>query len=142
MPSLKDLATNLANYNYYSGVGTFDANRLPFGRDKVGGGDSNQPFVVRKIDQRWSPSNFNDSLTPFGAVTTLTRTVADVVRVSKFMFTTVQGPLFLLKQTGLQRMNPNIRQIDASPAGGKGTIRTQTYNPLGCLLYTSDAADD
>ena len=131
MPSLKDLATNLANYNYYSGVGTFDANRLPFGRDKVGGGDSNQPFVVRRIDQRWSPSNFNDSLTPFGAVTTLTRTVADVVRVSKFMFTTVQGPLFLLKQTGLQRMNPNIRQIDANPLGGKVTIRTQTYNPLG-----------
>jgi len=131
VPSLKDLATNLANYNYYSGVGTFDANRLPFGRDRAGDGDSNQPFVVRKIDQRWSPSNFNDTLTPFGAVTTVTRTIADVVRVSKFLYTTIQGPLFLLKQTGLQRMNPNIRQIDASPAGGKGTIRTQTYNPLG-----------
>lgn len=124
MPSLQDLATNLANYQYYSGVGTFNANKLPFGRDTVGGGDSRQPFVVRKIDQRWSPSNFNDGLTQFGAVTTVTRTVADIERVSKFLYTTIEGPIFLLKQTGLQRMNPDTEQLGTKI----GPLRT--YNPL------------
>jgi hypothetical protein len=129
VPSLQDLSTNLANYRYYSGVGTFNSNELPFGRDTPGGGDSRQPFVVRKIDQRWSPSNFNDGLTQFGAVTTITRTVADVERISKFLYTTIEGPIFLLKQTGLQRMNPNT-SADAYNFDKK-VIDTQTYNPLG-----------
>lgn len=129
MPSLQDLATNLANYQYYSGIGTFNANKLPFGKDTVGGGDSRQPFVVRKIDQRWSPSNFNDGLTQFGAVTTLTRTLKDVERISKFLYTTIEGPIFLLKQTGLQRMNPNT-STDAYNFDKK-VIDTQIYNPLG-----------
>ena len=125
MPSLQDLATNLANYQYYSGKGTFNANKLPFGRDTPGGGDSGQPFVVRRIDQRWSPSNMTDSLTPFGAVTTVTRTLKDVERVSKFMYTSTMGPMFLIKQTGLQAMNPDTEQL-----GNKlGNLRT--YNPLG-----------
>lgn len=125
MPSLQDLATNLANHQYYSGVGAFNANKLPFGRDTPGGGDSRQPFVVRKIDQRWSPSNFNDGLTQFGAVTTVTRTLADIERVSKFLYTTIEGPIFLLKQTGLQRMNPDTEQLGSKV----GPLRT--YNPLG-----------
>ena len=129
MPSLQDLATNLANYQYYSGIGTFNANNLPFGRDTVGGGDSGQPFVVRRIDQRWSPSNFNDGLSQFGAVTTVTRTAADIERVSKFLYTTIEGPIFLLKQTGLQRMNPNT-STDAYNFDKK-IIDTQIYNPLG-----------
>lgn len=125
MPSLQDLSTNLANHQYYSGVGAFNANKLPFGRDTPGGGDSGQPFVVRRIDQRWSPSNMTDSLTPFGAVTTVTRTLKDVERVSKFMYTSIMGPMFLIKQTGLQATNPDTQQL-----GNKlGSLRT--YNPLG-----------
>jgi hypothetical protein len=125
VPSLQDLSTNLANHQYYSGVGAFNANKLPFGRDTPGGGDSGQPFVVRRIDQRWSPSNMTDSLTPFGAVTTVTRTLKDVERVSKFMYTSIMGPMFLIKQTGLQATNPDTQQL-----GNKlGSLRT--YNPLG-----------
>ena len=125
MPSLQDLATNLTTHQYYSGVGAFNANKLPFGRDTPGGGDSGQPFVVRRIDQRWSPSNMTDSLTPFGAVTTVTRTLKDVERVSKFMYTSIMGPMFLIKQTGLQATNPDTQQL-----GNKlGSLRT--YNPLG-----------
>jgi hypothetical protein len=129
VPSLQDLATNLANHQYYSGVGAFNANKLPFGRDTPGGGDSGQPFVVRKIDQRWSPSNMTDSLTPFGAVTTVTRTLKDVERVSKFMFNSTMGPMFLLKQTGLQAMNPNTSANAYN--FDKKIIDTQIYNPLG-----------
>jgi len=130
VPSLKDLATNLPDFKYYSGFGTFKQNNLPFGNDRPGDGDSGQPFVVRAIDRRWSPSNFDDGLTKFGAVTLATRTVADLDRVSSFLFKTYKGPLFLAKQTGLQRSNPNIRQLDAGTTD-RSIIRTQTYNPLG-----------
>jgi hypothetical protein len=129
VPSLQDLATNLANHQYYSGVGAFNANKLPFGRDTPGGGDSGQPFIVRKIDQRWSPSNMTDSLTPFGAVTTVTRTLKDVERISKFMYNSTMGPMFLLKQTGLQAMNPNTSANAYN--FDKKIIDTQIYNPLG-----------
>jgi len=127
VPSLQELANNLPNYKYYSGVGNFTQNKLKFGNDKPGNGSSNQPFVVRAIDQRWSPSNFNDGLTRFGIVTTVSRAAADVERISKFLYTTIQGPLFLLKQAGLQRMNPDIEKEDESKRFGP----LRTYNPLG-----------
>jgi hypothetical protein len=130
VPSLQDLANNIANYQYYSGRGTFNANNLPYGKDTPGGGDSIQPFIVRKIGQRWSPSNFNDTLTQFGAITTVTRTVADVLRVTKFM-TTGQGVLFNLKQIGLQRMNPNV--FSNTYNFDTKDIDTQKYNPLNTL---------
>lgn len=130
MPSLEQLAKNLENYRYYSGYGTFNANNLPYGQDRPGGGSSRQPFVVKGVDTRWSPSNFDDGLTPFGVVTLLSRTAADLSRVTQFLYTTTKGPLFLLKQTGLQRINPNIRQLDAD-AFDKKITPTQLYNPLG-----------
>lgn len=138
MPSLKDLATNLPDFKYYSGYGTFKQNALPFGNDRPGNGSSNQPFVVRSIDQRWSPSNFDDGLTKFGAVTLATRTLADLGRISKFLYTTIKGPLFLLKQTGLQRSNPNIDQTNTSLTD-RSIIRTQTYNPLGISTLAETA---
>lgn len=130
MPLLEQLVQNLNNYIYYSGKGTFNANNLPYGNDRPGGGSSNQPFVVRGVDTRWSPSNFDDGLTPFGVVTLASRTASDLSRVTQFLYTTVKGPLFLLKQTGLQRSNPNIKQTDVN-VFDKKIIPTQLYNPLG-----------
>jgi hypothetical protein len=46
------------------------------------------------------------------------------------LYTTTKGPLFLLKQTGFQRSNPNIKQIDVNTFD-KTIIPTQLYNPLG-----------
>jgi hypothetical protein len=130
VPLLEQLVQNLNNYRYYSGKGTFNANNLPYGNDRPGGGSSRQPFVVRGVDTRWSPSNFDDGLTPFGMVTLASRTASDLSRVTQFLYTTVKGPLFLLKQTGLQRSNPNIKQIDVN-VFDKKIIPTQLYNPLG-----------
>lgn len=130
MPLLEQLVRNLENYKYYSGVGTFNANNLPYGKDTPGGGSSKQPFIVRNVDQRWSPSNFDDGFTPFGMTTLVSRTAADLTRVTQFLFTTVKGPLFLLKQTGLQRINPNIRQVDVDNFEKK-IAPTQLYNPAG-----------
>ena len=130
MPSLEELANNIDNYRYYSGYGTFNANNLPYGKDEPGGGSSRQPFVVRGVDTRWSPSNFDDGLTPFGVVAMASRTAADLSRVTQFLYTTTKGPLFLIKQTGLQRINPNIRQLNVEEFDKK-IIPTQLYNPLG-----------
>lgn len=136
MPSLQDLtpleelAKNIFSYKYYSGVGTFNQNNLPYGKDTPGGGNSTQPFVVRKVDERWSPSNIDEGFTRFGALTLLSRTVADVLRVSKFLYSTPKGPLFLFKQTGLQRMSPNIDQVNSEDEGGK-VADTQIYGPAG-----------
>lgn len=104
MPSLEQLVNNLPTFKYYGGYGTFNENNLPYGNDQPGGGSSNQPFIKRKPDQRWSPSNFDVA----GIATTTTRTVADLLRVGKFLTTTTQGLGFLANQTGLQMMNPDL----------------------------------
>lgn len=133
MASLEELSKNIQNFRYYSGYGTFNSNSLPYGKDRPGGGSSNQPFVVRGVDTRWSPSNFDDGLTPFGVVTLASRTASDLSRVTQFLYTTTKGPLFLLKQTGLQRSNPNINQIDVNTVDKRinPDLPTQLYNPLG-----------
>ena len=145
MPSLADLANNLSNFQYYSGLGNFNANSLPA---------SDGQLVVKEPGQKWS-LGLQDTLTPFGAVTTVNRTLADVKRVTKFLFTTPQGPQFLIKQTGLQFSNPNTEHDGESlptdkPTKGQGFFGnignsisnfankisndygpTRVYNPLG-----------
>jgi hypothetical protein len=145
MPSLADLANNLSNFQYYSGLGNFNANSLPA---------SDGQLVVKEPGQKWS-LGLQDTLTPFGAVTTVNRTLADVKRVTKFLFTTPQGPQFLIKQTGLQFSNPNLEHNGEDlptnkPTKGQGFFGnignsisnfankisndygpTRIYNPLG-----------
>ena len=145
MPSLADLANNLPNFQYYSGLGNFNANSLPA---------SDGQLVVKEPGQKWS-LGLQDTLTPFGAVTTVNRTLADVKRVTKFLYTTPQGPQFLIKQTGLQFSNPNLEHDGEAlptnkPTKGQGFFGnvgnsisnfankisndygpTRIYNPLG-----------
>ena len=154
MASLEQLATNLKDFKYYGGYGTFNQNNLPFGSDRPGGGSSGQPFIIRKPGQKWSPSNFDDGFTRAGSITTATRTVADVLRLGKFFVSLPQGPLFLAKQTGLQLMNPNLQHAGNlktdNPTSGQGAFKnsvnfvvntanrivnefgpTRIYNPFG-----------
>ena len=145
MPSLADLANNLSNFQYYSGLGNFNANSLPA---------SDGQLVVKEPGQKWS-LGLQDTLTPFGAVTTVNRTLADIKRVTKFLYTTPQGPQFLIKQTGLQFSNPNLEHDGEAlptnkPTKGQGFFGnvgnsisnfankisndygpTRIYNPLG-----------
>ena len=145
MPSLADLATNLSNFQYYSGLGSFTTNNLPA---------SDGQLIVKEPGQKWS-YGASDTITPFGVTTTVSRTLADVKRVSKFLYTTAQGPQFLIKQTGLQFSNPNIEHSgevlpENKPTKGQGFFGnignsisnftnkinsdygpTRVYNPLG-----------
>lgn len=145
MASLADLATNLSNFQYYSGLGNFNTNNLPANDGQL---------IVKEPGQQWS-LGLSDTLTPFGATTTVNRTLADVRRITKFLYTTPQGPQFLIKQTGLQFSNPNIEHNDEAlpenkPTKGQGFFGnignsisnfankisndygpTRVYNPLG-----------
>ena len=126
MPSLEQLANNLATFKYYGGYGTFDSNNLPYGHDQVGGGSSNQPFIVRKPGERWSPSNMDVG----GIVTKTTRTAADLLRIGKFMTTTVQGASFLAMQTGLQLMNPDIQHDGNMLKTNKSEVKNGLFNNI------------
>lgn len=147
MPSLRNLLNNLPNFKYYSGIGNFTANDIPYGRDRQGGGDSNEPYIKTPIGNKWSPS-----IPGLGILGMMTREAADVVRIGKFFTDVPKGPFWLLKQTGLQRMNPIIQhQTDrATNNSGSGFFSniianttnvlnrvqndlgpTRIYNPLG-----------
>ncbi len=152
MPSLRDLANNIATFDYYSGRGNFSQNITDFG--------GNGPLMTTPAGFRWSPSNFDGGLVPYGAITRTTRTLYDVARITKWMYTTPQGPAFLAKQVGLQLMNVNTEHPGESvgstglrtnrPTTGQGFItnignfianttnrvtndygETRIYNPLG-----------
>ena len=126
MPSLEQLANNLATFKYYGGYGTFNSNNLPYGHDQVGGGSSNQPFIIRKPGERWSPSNVDVA----GIVTKTTRTAADLLRIGKFMTTTVQGASFLATQTGLQLMNPDIQHDGNMLKTDKSQAKNGLFNNI------------
>lgn len=133
MPSLKELAQNLKDFNYYSGKGNFTQDKIPFGSDNLSGQKSSQPFIVTPNGFRWSPSNFDDGFSQFGTVSLATRTQADVLRIGKFLTTTVKGPLFLLKQAGLQKANVEIEhsnQLQTNKPQTKQGLFTNIENSI------------
>lgn len=135
MPSLRELADNLPNFNYYSGPGNFTQNKIGYG--------DNKPLVVVPPGFRWSPSNIDEGFLQFGAVTVASRTGADVLRISKFLTTTPQGPLFVLKQLGLQRTNPKIEFEGEDQLSRRGKEKfgpTREYTPLPLLAQVAGNA--
>lgn len=128
MPSLKDLANTVASFRYYSGVGNFTARDLPYGEEK--------PLFTTAVGFRWSPSNFDGGVVPFGAVTRLSRGAADLFRIGKWLVRDPKGPLFVLKQSILQRTNPNIEFPKEISIGNnnlgisKSFGPTRVYSPL------------
>lgn len=135
MPSLRELADNLPNFNYYSGPGNFTQNKIGYG--------DNKPLVTVPPGFRWSPSNIDEGFLQFGAVTVASRTGADLLRISKFLTTTPQGPLFVLKQLGLQRTNPKIEYEGEDELSRRGKEKfgpTRQYTPLPLLAQVAGNA--
>jgi hypothetical protein len=67
-----------------------------------------QPFMLKDIGDKWGPnidSTFDEGLVRGGIVTSVSRGIADGLRLSKFLLTP-KGILFLAKQAGLQLLNP------------------------------------
>jgi hypothetical protein len=94
---------------------------LGFGRDRKGGGSSNQPYVTTPIPEGDLPTS-PDFLLRNGYLNPV-NSIQDVKRLSKF-FTDVKTPsglLFTIKQQLLERQNPKLVNVN------------RIYNPLGTL---------
>ena len=118
---LVDLQTNLKSFK--------------FGKDRVGGGSSKQPYIVRDI-----PDSFSDvgrtggpDFLLRGGTLFPRRVVNDVSRLSQmfFDFKSVAGPLFLAKQNLLSLTNPNTATGyktfgEVQDTGGGGTSNQTT----------------
>ena len=106
---------------------------LKFGRDVRGGGDSGQPYIKSALPGDGLGSDALNSLTrnsfgdfPIrGNTAVVIKTAEDTIRIGKFSTSFPQGLLFVTKQQGLQKSNPNI---ETGPGDGNGLLNTQFYD--------------
>jgi len=85
-----------------------------------------EPFILKGIGDRWGPGGLGKldlGLVRAGAVTQAARTVADVIRIGKFLLTP-RGIGFAIKQDILQKMN-------AGGEFGFGTLGAMLGQKLG-----------
>ena len=132
MPFLKDLYNGVTTFPYYyGGQGNFSQTSLPYGKDIRGDGgepgNSGQPYVQVGIDEQPQFGQFDDGLIRGGLLDTTLSIVRDEIRLGKFLTDIniqngVKGPLFLAKQIGLNRSNPQFENL------GDSTSDERTYN--------------
>ena len=110
---------------------TTDLKSLRYGKDRVGGGNSNQPYVTKKIPNSFSKvgkTGGPDFLLRGGAL--LPKIVVnDVSRLAQmfFDFKSPSGPLFIAKQNVLSLTNVN------SEAGYQPYEESQGKGILGSI---------
>jgi hypothetical protein len=114
MPGLLDLRTDLKS--------------LKYGNDQPGNGSSGQPYIktdINTVDRdfnRFRLTKFDDGLIRGGAIGALNASVTDTLRIGKFLVDFPKGPLFIVKQVGLQLSNPRLEAkqlpIDRPTTGG------------------------
>jgi hypothetical protein len=87
---------------------------LKYGKDTPGGGNSGQPYIktdINNVDKSFNQlrlTKFDDGLIRGGAVGAINASVVDTLRIGKFLTDFPKGPLFIVKQVGLQLSNPKI----------------------------------
>ena len=91
-----------------------DLKSLKYGKDRPGGGDSGQPYQkvdINTVDRgfnRFRMTNFDDGLVRGGVVGAANASIVDTLRIGKFLKDFPKGPLFIVKQVGLQLSNPQL----------------------------------
>ena len=85
-----------------------DLKSLKYGKDRPGGGDSGQPYIKNNINNPINQIGFDDGLVRGGVVGAATSSVIDTLRIGKFLTDLPKGPLFIVKQVGLQLSNPRL----------------------------------
>jgi hypothetical protein len=112
----------------FNKLNTTSLKSLKFGQKQTAG-DNTKPYIVTDINtadkgiNKFRLTKFDDGLIRGGAVGALNAGITDTVRISKFLVDFPKGPLFLLKQVGLQLSNPRLEteQMPTDKAG-KGTF--------------------
>jgi len=109
-----------------------DLKSLKYGKDRPGGGDSGQPYQkvdINTVDSgfnRFRMTKFDDGLVRGGVVGAANAAVVDTLRIGKFLTDFPKGPLFIVKQVGLQLSNPQLETKKLktdSPTKGGGLLR-------------------
>jgi hypothetical protein len=92
---------------------------LKYGSDRIGGGNSGQPYIQTNIG-KGIIGNVDDGLIRGGGAGAIKSAAADTLRIGKFLTDLPKGPLFILKQVGLQLSNPKLES--KAPKTGIGFI--------------------
>jgi hypothetical protein len=110
---------------------------LKFGKDRPGGGSSNQPYTQKDIPEGDSSNIFNtggpDFLLRGGAIAPI-KAANDVSRLTQmfFDFKSPNGPLFTTKQNVLSRTAVKTEASKGMGYGG-GAVNAGIYTPLNTL---------
>lgn len=81
---------------------------LRYGADRQGGGDSGLPYIQTNIERANPGIKFDDGLVRGGTVNAAVAGIIDTSRIFKFLKDPPKGPLFIVKQVGLQLSNPRL----------------------------------
>lgn len=105
-----------------------DLKSLKYGHDRPGGGNSNQPYIQTNINRPGANliGNFDDGFVRGGALGAAKASIVDTLRIGKFLTDFPKGPLFIVKQVGLQLSNPRleVKQLRTdNPTSGGGLLR-------------------
>jgi hypothetical protein len=139
-----------------------DLKSLKYGQDQPGGGSSRQPYIQTDINTIDAPTpliradfptffggslpvnidinlnrlrltKFDDGLIRGGIIGATNAAVVDTLRIGKFFLDFPKGPLFIVKQVGLQLTNPRL-EIPKNPinilAGAPSNVLSVGTNGL------------
>jgi hypothetical protein len=106
------------------GLGNFTQNKIKFGGDRRGSGDSGQPYITTPIPLRLAQSIADDGLVRGGVITADRAAQIDTERINRFIKDKPRGPLFIQRQVKLQFSNPKleVKRFKGSGEGIPGII--------------------
>jgi hypothetical protein len=107
-----------------------DLKSLRYGNDRIGGGNSGQPYITTNIPDNISPYIGTTDFLQRGGINVVRDTATDVERIAK-MFTDTKSPngiLFTAKQQLLSRTAVRTQT--------SGLLNEGTYSPLNTLAQT------
>jgi hypothetical protein len=138
---LQKLLTNPEDFKFYTDnqKGAISPNNqnprtIPFGRDRVGGKDSNQPYIKKGLLNVSLDSAFYNDFTIRGGILAPLNALEDVARLTKY-FADIKNPkglLFLAKENILSRIGTKTEASKGAGYAG-GALNEGAYTPLSTI---------
>jgi hypothetical protein len=138
---LQKLLTNPEDFKFYTGnqeYGVSPNNQnprtIPFGRDRVGGKNSNQPYIKKGLLNVSLDSAFYNDFTIRGGILAPLNALEDVARLTKY-FADIKNPkglLFLAKENILSRIGTKTEASKGAGYAG-GALNEGAYTPLSTI---------
>jgi len=114
---------------------------LQYGSDTIGGGNSGEPYITTAIPpanqqqvESTSIWNSDSGLIRGGFVGATRASATDFVRIGKFLKDPPRGPMFIIKQVGLQLSNPQLE----APRGAGSTLNNILQGNFSTLFGGGD----